>query len=305
MPDKHRGAVDFQYVHGAFSPLSSSEPFQLFRLFECESHQNKKVSFVVDPHMKFLLLCVSGHGEITCDDSKYVLCEKAGLTGANGEYCLSAVGDAPCVCICLLFGVVSSWQQYDKTELLPLMNTFHALDRLEFCEQTVEFSRAFSALLLELSLPEPTMLLVKGHFYQTLVMAYRELLDGNRTDVSASVDIHAVGQTVYAIIRYIDEHLYAINNLMDMAQELGYSYNYLSHLFRRKTGMTIQAYVTQKKIEQSTRLLVDEQLSVTKIASMLNYDCIQSFSKAFRRAMRVSPTEFRARCKQNKQIDKK
>ena len=80
-----------------------------------------------------------------------------------------------------------------------------------------------------------------------------------------------------------------------MAKELGYSYNYLSHLFRRKTGMTIQAYVTQKKIEQSTKLLSDEQYSITEIATMLNYDCIQSFSKAFRRAMGVSPTEYRAK----------
>ena len=87
--------------------------------------------------------------------------------------------------------------------------------------------------------------------------------------------------------------------LMDMASALGYSYNYLSHLFRRKTGMTIQNYVSQKKIERSLELLRDSDMSVTKIATVLNYDCIQSFSKAFKRAMNMSPTEYRARVRRH------
>ncbi len=290
MPDKHRGAVDFYFPEGAFGPLSTAEPLQLYRVFEREIPTHKSIKIAIPENMKLLLLCFSGEGTATVETASYSLFSDSLLfcpTGAT-ECCVSC--EKAMRCMCLLFDASAHSNMVDLTPLLSFFQTM----TVACVKEAHLYRRSFSSFLSELSLPSPTMLLVKGYFYQALIAAYRQLSYSSSDVTSDTNGMNVVGQTVYAIIRYIDANLFSINNLADMAKELGYSYNYLSHLFRRKTGMTIQAYVTQKKIEQSTKLLVDEQYSVTEIAAMLNYDCIQSFSKAFRRAMQMSPTEYRA-----------
>lgn len=80
-----------------------------------------------------------------------------------------------------------------------------------------------------------------------------------------------------------------------MAEELGYSPSYLSHLFRAKMGITLQQYINHKKFEASVELLRDDKYSITQITSDLNYGTIQSFCKMFRKTAGCSPTEYRKR----------
>lgn len=295
MPDKHRGAVDFYFPDGVFDTLSLTEPLQLYRAFEREISPHKPAKLLVPDKMQMLLLCVSGEGEASVGHHSFSLSADTLLFCPSGVSECQLTSSVPMRCMCVLFDVFA---HNNMTDLASLLMYFGSADTVTCVQYATDYHRAFSAFLAEISLLSPTMLLVKGYFYQVLIAAYRQLSQSLSTVAAEASSVNAVGQTVYAIIRYIDAHLFSINNLADMAKELGYSYNYLSHLFRRKTGMTIQTYVTQKKIEQSKLLLADEQYSVTEIASMLNYDCIQSFSKAFRRAMAMSPTEYRARCLQ-------
>ena len=293
--DKHRVAVDFRFPNGAFLPLNATEPLQLFRFFECELNTSKKTVISVPHGMKILLLCTNGTAEFSSTSTTLPLQTDSVILCAEGSYELTAsLQEIDVEIFCLLFDVSAQHSSYPFSDLAFLSRFFYDVSEMRSLENANEVRRSFAELLSELSLPEPTMLLARGYFYQIMIEVYRQLIHCSAHSGTDVTKMNVVGQTVYAIVRYIDEHLFLIDNLMDMAKELGYSYNYLSHLFRRKTGMTIQAYVTQKKIEQSTKLLADERYSITEIATMLNYDCIQSFSKAFRRAMGVSPTEYRA-----------
>lgn len=77
-----------------------------------------------------------------------------------------------------------------------------------------------------------------------------------------------------------------------MAEAVGYSSSYLSHLFKEKTGMTLQSYLARKKIERGVELMKSGCYSWTQIALELHYETPQAFSKAFRRVMQKSPSEF-------------
>ncbi len=293
--DKHRAAVDFPFPNGAFRPLIATEPLQLYRLLDCELTHPDKTTVCVPHGMKLLLLCASGSGTVLSEKAPVFLKENTMLVCTSGTYELVvSASSVSAEFFLLVFDISSQQTSYTSLEHTALSRCFSVIDGMLISEDAAEVRRCFQDLLAEFSLVQPTLLLAKGYFYQVMTEAYRQLVRHTSCQETHEVEMNAVGQTVYAIVRYIEENLFSINNLMGMAKELGYSYNYLSHLFRRKTGMTIQAYVTQKKIEQSTRLLSDEQYSITEIAAMLNYDCIQSFSKAFRRAMGVSPTEYRA-----------
>ena len=83
-----------------------------------------------------------------------------------------------------------------------------------------------------------------------------------------------------------------LSHVGEVAEAVGYSSSYLSHLFKEKTGMTLQSYLARKKIERGVELMKSGCYSWTQIALELHYETPQAFSKAFRRVMQKSPSEF-------------
>lgn len=98
--------------------------------------------------------------------------------------------------------------------------------------------------------------------------------------------------SLYTIIRYVEDNFMDFPGFEEMANALGYSQSYISHVFKEKMGLTLQEYVGKKKIEASLDFLKYQKYSITQIAMMLNYASVQSFGKAFRKVMGCSPTEY-------------
>lgn len=98
--------------------------------------------------------------------------------------------------------------------------------------------------------------------------------------------------SLYTIIRYVDDNFMDFPGIDEMAKTLGYSASYISHVFKEKMGLTLQEYIGKKKIEASLDFLKYQKYTITQIAMMLNYASVQSFGKAFRKAMGCSPTEY-------------
>ena len=136
-----------------------------------------------------------------------------------------------------------------------------------------------------------SMDMVKNYCQQIVILAARSFLDSARVE-HHSVGTRSAGAAVYSIIRYVENNIMDIVSVRDVSEKLGYSYTYISHLFKERTGTTLQNYITYKKIENSIQLLNYGDLSVTKIAEMLHYESVQSFSKAFSRVMGVTPTKY-------------
>ncbi len=103
-----------------------------------------------------------------------------------------------------------------------------------------------------------------------------------------------MGNAVYAVVRYIDQHYRDIDDIRALAATLGYSYTYLAHIFKEKMGTTIGSYVLYKKMEEAKWLLRSGRMSVTQIASRFNYKSVQSFSNSFKKSVGISPAEFQA-----------
>ena len=78
----------------------------------------------------------------------------------------------------------------------------------------------------------------------------------------------------------------------DIAKELGYSACYISHTFKEKTGVTVKQYISKKKIHKGVELLETGKFSVTKVAQILNYSNVQSFSRTFKQIIGVYPSKY-------------
>ena len=57
-------------------------------------------------------------------------------------------------------------------------------------------------------------------------------------------------------------------------------------------GITIQKYVSEKKIEASLELLKAGKFSVSEIADMLHFNSYRSFYKKFKNVVGISPTQY-------------
>ncbi|WP_409344542.1 helix-turn-helix domain-containing protein [Paenibacillus sp. MBLB4367] len=137
-------------------------------------------------------------------------------------------------------------------------------------------------------------IMIKNYLEEIIVLAYRSFTekDGKITRYAPQKSAQSVGYTVYSVIRYIENNIFELKSIRTIAEDLGYSYTYLSHTFKDKTGMTLQRYINHKKVEKALELLKYGNLSVKQVASRLHYETLQSFSKAFSRIMGYPPSHY-------------
>ena len=95
-------------------------------------------------------------------------------------------------------------------------------------------------------------------------------------------------------MRYISLNLLSIRNLSDISNYLNYNYSYLSKVFKASTGKSITEYYVSAKMERAKTLIYDERLPVSKVAEILNYSSVYTFSKAFKIFFGVSPSAFKS-----------
>ena len=82
-------------------------------------------------------------------------------------------------------------------------------------------------------------------------------------------------------------------SLEALSREAGYTPQYLSALFRKDTGMSIQEFLQRLRIQEACRLLEQTQLSLCDIAQAVGYNDPKHFSRLFRRYKGLSPKELR------------
>ena len=93
------------------------------------------------------------------------------------------------------------------------------------------------------------------------------------------------------IMNYIDNHIYTIKNLRELAAISNYSYNYMSNMFKRVTSDTLLNYYQHKRFETAIFLLKSGEYSVSRVAEMLNYCSVYSFSLAFKNRYGYPPSK--------------
>ena len=96
------------------------------------------------------------------------------------------------------------------------------------------------------------------------------------------------------VVDYIDRHFREEINLDTLAEKIYLSKHYLSHLFKEEMGVSPIKYLTQKRLEESKRLLRESDLPITKIAATVGYADPIYFSQFFKKQMGCSPNEYRS-----------
>ena len=92
---------------------------------------------------------------------------------------------------------------------------------------------------------------------------------------------------------YLQENYDKPVDFSALADSLAVSAPYLSKLFHEQTGSSPSKYLTEIRMRQAKKLLMDTNLTVREIAVRVGYPDPFHFSRSFKNVSGVSPVQFR------------
>ena len=99
--------------------------------------------------------------------------------------------------------------------------------------------------------------------------------------------------------KYIFQHLHSRIEIGNIGNEIGANTTYLSELFHKTEGITIQKYIQREKIKLAKNMLQYSEYKTEDIANYLGF-CSQSyFGKVFREYENLTPNQFRKKYGRN------
>lgn len=82
-------------------------------------------------------------------------------------------------------------------------------------------------------------------------------------------------------------------SVSDIARRFNYNADYLSRLFKQKTGMSLQKYIHHLKISKAKEMLLHSDNSIKEIAYKVGFHDEKYFMKLFKSYENLTPTQFR------------
>ena len=82
----------------------------------------------------------------------------------------------------------------------------------------------------------------------------------------------------------------------DLALEFGYNEDYLSRIFKKRTGISIKLFINDMRMNLLRNQLLSTDLPLKRIAADFGFEDCKSFLKFFTYHEGITPTEFRESC---------
>lgn len=171
----------------------------------------------------------------------------------------------------------------------------------ELCtEHVIRFSDATRekvlAILAEMeqewnSYNEYSELLLTGLLNKLIITCLTERLMGGTNMINLEKKNIYLGQA----IKHIKAHLSENPSLDDTANAINISASYLSKIFVNHLHTSYSAFVLNERLTYARKLILNSNLSMTDIAAECGFSSSAYFSDCFKKAMGMSPLQFKKR----------
>ena len=102
-----------------------------------------------------------------------------------------------------------------------------------------------------------------------------------------------MGKDVISLVKkYVESHVRTAS-LEDAADYVNMNAQYLSRLYKKKSGQNFSDYVMEVKMKESQRLLKDSRYRIREVSEMVGYTNEKNFARAFHLFCQMSPREYR------------
>ena len=97
---------------------------------------------------------------------------------------------------------------------------------------------------------------------------------------------------VYRIGKYVVVHVDEKLSLESVAKGVYLNPSYVSHIFKKVTGMNFTDYMTEVKVDRAKVLLRDSKLKIYDVAATVGYSNSEYFAKTFRKKTGYAPVVY-------------
>ncbi len=94
------------------------------------------------------------------------------------------------------------------------------------------------------------------------------------------------------ILEYTQKHYDSVS-LDFLSRFFNYNKSYLSRMFKEKMNMTFSELLMNIRMKKAADLLKNTRFGIAEISEMIGYTSVDYFTKAFKRAYRLTPSEYR------------
>jgi AraC-like DNA-binding protein len=234
-----------------------------------------------------LLYLMSGEGKYVLGERQIDASERTYLiTAPKDHWRVQCTSSAPIRLISLRFHAASTRAPFDE------VFQFGQGGQISSGQDDGAIEELLLGLLKELTSGDRFAKSMVDSYLQQIAVRLCRKKEQERPLQEASTNMLGKKELVYETVRYMDDRLLEIKELGHVAEAMGYSYSHLSHVFRLEMGEALQAYWGRKRALKAMKYLQAKEMSVTRIAEALHYQSIHSFSKAFKKVVGLTPSEY-------------
>ena len=243
---------------------------------------------------------ISGTGEITAEGKTYTLCKGSTVIFGAGTPYIWNVSE-------MQFYIIN----FDySSKFSDITATFHPFHEENFpenqkmdCGEISDEPILNSPIVLQnASSLEPLFRMIvteysvggrySGRFLSNAVKALiyailKLATEKERADEEKSAPL------VRSVIEYVGENLGEDLSNAEIAKKFHFNASYINRIFKKHTGTTLHDYILERRINLAAEKLRSEVLSVSEIARLTGFSGAVHFSKAFRKRMGMSPSDYR------------
>jgi AraC-like DNA-binding protein/quercetin dioxygenase-like cupin family protein len=139
-------------------------------------------------------------------------------------------------------------------------------------------------------------LLERRDGYREAALSHLTLLLVELSRLSADVvgDLRLKDEPLLAeVFGFIEERYHEPISLKDVARAVGLSRSHLTTVVRRKTGRAVGEWISERRMAEARKLLVQTDLMVEEVGRRIGYGDPAYFVRTFRRAHSVTPLGWR------------
>jgi AraC-like DNA-binding protein len=132
--------------------------------------------------------------------------------------------------------------------------------------------------------------LIKNYMEQLLISLVRN--EGKKKHLTKTNREVLGDHMTMTIIDFLTGNRCQNITLTDVCRHCGLGKSNLQTLFKEKTGYTVMEYFRYLKIEEAKVMIRETEATFTEIADRLGYDSIHYFSRHFKKATGMTPSEY-------------
>ncbi|MEE8601826.1 AraC family transcriptional regulator [Euzebya tangerina] len=102
-----------------------------------------------------------------------------------------------------------------------------------------------------------------------------------------------LARQIQAAVDFIEAHLHTNLDLREVSRAAAMGHSTFQRSFRAVTGETVKAYVRARRLSHALDLLESTDLRILDIAFAAGYETQESFARAFKSVMGMTPSAFR------------